>query len=545
MKILTVIPARGGSKGIPRKNIKMMCGRPLISYVIETLKKSRYNMDIAVSSDDEEILHVAEKYGAITVLRPARISTDEVTLDPVIHHAVASIEKDLDTQYNYVITVQPTSPLLTTKTLDDAITIMIERQYDTIISVVNSPKLSWRQEDNSYLPNYKERVNRQYMDKNLVETGAFLISRREVVSELTRIGPNVSVYEVPAAESVDIDNIEDWWIVEKKLSRKTIMIRVDGYQEIGMGHIYRGLQLIEAMTESNVFFVLNKKSDLGIMKIQKLCYPFIIINQDDEIPQIIKEKNVDIVINDILNTNIEYMNMLRNNNVRIINFEDVGEGAYLADAVINDLYEKSNNDTKFYWGSKYYLIRNEFLLETPKEFSSEVREIVVAFGGTDPLDITQKVTNILRKVVEGKTIHCTIILGLGYKNRNRIEESLNGLESQFDIVQDVKTMSTYMKKADLAISSQGRTMLEFASMAVPTILIAEHTRESKHEFGSLQNGFLNMGIGDQIDDVTLYKTIQWLIECEQIRKAMHKTMLKTDLKHGFKRVKKIIFGEDE
>lgn len=542
MRILSVIPARGGSKGIPRKNIKLLCGKPLISYVIRTLKESSFDMDIVVSSDDEEILVIASRYGADPIMRPEKLATDDVTLDPVIYHAVTQMEQKNGYQYDYVLTIQPTSPLLQTETLDSAVRSMIEKDYDTLISAVNAPRLSWRMEDGVYVPNYKKRVNRQYMDKNYVETGGFVISKRKVVTEHSRFGEKLSVYEVSPKEGIDIDNIEDWWLVEKHLKRKKIMIRVDGYLKIGLGHIYRGLQLIESLTDSDVFFVLHAKSDTGIKKIESSFYPYIVINDNAELPELIKKYQVDIVINDILNTTVAYMEMLRQCNVRIINFEDLGEGAFLADAVINDLYDKQNDDPKFYWGSDYYLIRDEFLLAESREFSDTVKEIIVLFGGTDPQDLTGRTVAVLRKVAADRDIHITIILGMGYDKRHNLEMILHGCEDKFSIVQDVRRMTDYMRKADLAISAMGRTMLELAAMSVPTILLAEHARESRHEFGGLENGFLNMGIGIELEEKTLYETIVWLIECTQVRRAMHAEMRKKDLRHGFSRVEKIIMG---
>lgn len=544
MKILSVIPARGGSKGIPRKNVKLLCGKPLITYVIDTLKASNFDMDIVVSSDDEEILVVSSRAGAHPIMRPKELATDDVTLDPVIYHAVTEMEMQTGSKYDYIITVQPTSPLLRANTLDCAIQSMMEQDYDTLVSAVNNPKLSWRQEEGVFIPNYKKRVNRQYMDKNYVETGGFVISKRNVVTEHSRFGKKLSIHEVSPRESIDIDNIEDWWLVEKYLKRKKIMIRVDGYLKIGLGHIYRGLQLIESLTDSDVFFVLKSKSDTGIKKIEDSFYPYIVINEDAELPELIQKHQVDIVINDILNTTTEYMHMLKQCNVRIVNFEDLGEGAFLADAVINDLYEKQNDDPRFYWGSDYYLIRDEFLLADSREFSDTVREIIVLFGGTDPQDLTGRTVSVLKKVVADRDMHVTVILGMGYDKRQNLEMMLSGWGDKFSIVQDVRRMTDYMRRADLAISSMGRTMLELAAMSVPTILLAEHARESRHEFGGLENGFLNMGIGVELEEKTLYETILWLIECRQVRRAMHAEMRKKDLRHGFSRVEKIIMGSE-
>jgi len=104
-------------------------------------------------------------------------------------------------------------------------------------------------------------------------------------------------------------------------------------------------------------------------------------------------------------------------------------------------------------------------------------------------------------------------------------------------------MSEFMGKADIAISSQGRTMLELAAMGVPTIIMSENEREATHEFGTIKNGYLNLGSGLEVSENTIYETINWLIQCPQIRRNMSQQMLEKDLLHGYDRVKKIVLGQ--
>lgn len=110
MKILVIIPARGGSKGIPRKNVRLIAGKPLISYAIANATKSKYNVDVVVSTDDEEIMFVSQKYSAEIVKRPIELALDHITLDPVIEHATRVQESKKGCIYDIVITMQPTSP---------------------------------------------------------------------------------------------------------------------------------------------------------------------------------------------------------------------------------------------------------------------------------------------------------------------------------------------------------------------------------------------------------------------------------------------------
>jgi spore coat polysaccharide biosynthesis predicted glycosyltransferase SpsG len=497
-------------------------------------------MDIIVSTDDEEIKHVAESFGAGTLDRPESLAGDSVTLDPVIFHAVNKMEEIKGYKYDIVITMQPTSPKLSSDTLNKAIDYLIQNNYDTVLSGVNDPHLSWRIEDGKCVPNYTKRLNRQYLPKDLKETGAFVITRREFVQENSRFGSNVSVYEVPESESGDIDTVQDWCVAEMELNKKTILIRVDGYPQIGMGHVYRGLQIAYGLMEHKIIFVLSEKSEIGIAKIESSHYPFEVIKADEEILGLIDKYNADIVINDILNTTEEYVGKLKEKGIRVVNFEDLGTGAYAADATVNALYDGENNDTIFF-GSDYYLIRDEFVIAKPKEFCETPNEILVLFGGTDPQNLTKKTLNALLSIDEIDKMHITVILGMGYDKKDEIEK-IAGDKSNVTIVQDVKLMSEYMSKADIAIGSQGRTMLELAAMGVPTVLMSQNSREATHEFGGIKNGYLNLGAGADVDETTIGKTVDWLINCPSIRKNMREQMLTRDLRHGMMRVKKIILG---
>ena len=539
MKCVVIIPARGGSKGIPKKNVRFMAGKPLISYAITCAKNCKFGFDVVVTSDDEEIQSVAQNYGAEIINRPAELAGDSITLDPVIYHAVLATEDKKGIKYDYVITMQPTSPLLSVGTLEKAFEFFLNGGFDTVISGVNDPRLSWHIEGDVCVPNYSERVNRQYMMKDLKETGAFVVTKREFVRENGRFGKKISIYEMPEREAGDIDTPQDWWIAETELNKKNILIRLDGYSKIGMGHIYRGLQLASGFIDHNIRFVISEKSDIGIEKIKESHYPYTVIHDNDEIFDLIKKFNADIVINDILNTGEEYVSRLKDIGVRVINFEDEGVGSNLADAVINALYEKESSDKKRYYGSDYYLIRDEFAIRPIKEFSENVHEVLVLFGGTDPCNLTEKT---LRAIMDIEGVHITVILGLGYDNKENITKMVAD-KSNIEVLYNVKMMSDYMRRADMAISSQGRTMLELAAMGVPTVIMSENEREATHEFGSIKNGYLNLGSGYLVSEKTLFETVNWLIQCPQIRKNMRQQMLEKDLIHGFKRVKEIILGE--
>ncbi len=542
MQILAVIPARGGSKGIPKKNIRLMNGKPLISYSINNAKNSRYITDVFVTTDSNEISEVAEEYGVEIIKRDESLSSDLITLDPVVFHAKNCAEKIKNKKYDVVVTLQPTSPLLKTETLDNAIEYFINGNYDTVISVINKPHLSWGMQENKIIPLYKERKNRQELPPQYFETGAFLIAKADCVKNSTRIGKNVSVFEVAENESIDIDNKNDWLLTENLMKRKKIIFRAEGYKELGLGHIYNCITLAFSMIEHDVLIVISEKSAEGIEKIRETNLPYKIIKHESEINKIIEDFKPDIWVNDCLNTTKEYIESLKSKIKRVVTIEDLGSGIEAADAVINALY-KPINDKHVYSGYKYVCLRDEFQTEQPAKFSEKVKNVLVMFGGTDPTNLNKRLYNSILKFSDKyKDIKFNFITGIGY------DAEKNGVITQKDkniyVYPNVPRVTTYMKHADLAITSQGRTIFELAAMGVPSIVLSQNKREQTHLFARLEHGFFNLGIGKDVEQNLIENTLDWLINTQAIRKNMYDLMLSYRLKEGLQRVKNIIIGDN-
>ena len=195
MSILIIIPARGGSKGIPRKNLRPLNGKPLIFHSLELANEIRNIADIFVSSDDDEIIHIVEKFGTRTLKRDPNLAKDQTTLDPVIHDAYEQAQKITNKNYDIVITLQPTSPLLTKRSLQKALERLNGNpSIDTIISAEDDTHLTWRNINDKFEPNYEKRVNRQHLPKIYKETGGFIITRAENVTPTNRIGKNIELF---------------------------------------------------------------------------------------------------------------------------------------------------------------------------------------------------------------------------------------------------------------------------------------------------------------------------------------------------------------
>jgi CMP-N-acetylneuraminic acid synthetase len=541
-KILVVIPARGGSKGIPRKNIRLLNHKPLISYPINIAQSSKYVDDIVVTTDDSEIALLSEKFGASVIRRSEELAGDDVPLDPVVYDAMVQKEKLAFDEYDIVVTLQPTSPLLKSSTLDMAIEKFEDFAVDSVLSVVDDRHLSWGYDEKNerYFPNYIERKNRQYLPKDFRETGAILITRRQFVHEDSRLGTNLDLIEVSRQESVDIDNYEDWWIAENYLQKKRVAIVVNAYDEIGTGHVYRCLSIASKLVFHDVLFLLDEQHQLGIDIIGNYNYPFKLHDGEDDLLKILKEYSPEIVVNDILDTSKEYITQLKDAGYFVVNFEDLGTGTEVADVVFDALYEHDVDEKNVFTGHKYYILKDEFYFQPQKIITQKVENILVTFGGTDPNNFTEKVIDsILATSYDGRI---NVILGLGYDGLERLIDKYESNQA-VQIYRNVSDISEFMFKADMIFTSAGRTMYEVCSLGVPTICLCQNERELTHVFANESNGFINMGLGADVGKQQIIDEFVKLVNDYELRSEMNRKMLDVDLKDGFENIWSIIREE--
>lgn len=539
MKILAVIPARGGSKGIPRKNIRLMNKKPLIYYAIHNAKNCPFITDTVVTTDDAEIAEVAAQYGAAVIKRDPALADDQTTLDPVVCDAVVRMEQEKGAVYDAVLTLQPTSPLLTVQTLTKAVESFLHSDFDTYISACNQPHLAWSEQNGKVYPLYRERLNRQLLPPNYVETGAFFLTKRQFVAPNSRMGKRISVYEIPEREAIDIDTVYDWIICENQLKRKKIILRCDGYKILGMGHIYRCLTLAYHLMGHDLLFVTRKDCPEGLQKLKDSYFPCRTIADDEDFFALLREEQPDIVVNDCLDTEEDYIKTLKSLSGRVVTFEDLGRGRLVADAAVNALYEEQNPLPNQYYGEKYIDLRDEFIPEEPITVRENVSNVFVMFGGTDPSNLTERIYRLAQKYTKTHDITFTFVAGLSYNC------TAHGIlpDTRIEVHQEIRRVTDLMKKADLAFTSQGRTVFELASMGIPSIVLAQNKREQLHTFAQMKNGFLNLGLGRAVMDETIEKTFEWLCSTYEIRKDMNRLMRMHDLKSGMDRIKKIVLGE--
>ncbi|KOS66678.1 acylneuraminate cytidylyltransferase [Lysinibacillus contaminans] len=224
-KILAVIPARGGSKAVPRKNIKDLAGKPLIAWTIEEAKKSKYIDRVILSSEDDEIIEVAKKYGCeVPFKRPLELAQDDTPgIEPVLH----ALEQCPG--YDYVVLLQPTSPLRTVGDIDGCIEKLLTSGEDFCVSVTESdksPYWMYKIENDKMVPLLKQEkriVRRQELPKVYALNGAVYVGKvKKLVQRKSFIDASTKAYVMKFSNSLDIDTELDLLFANIILEKKEI-----------------------------------------------------------------------------------------------------------------------------------------------------------------------------------------------------------------------------------------------------------------------------------------------------------------------------------
>jgi len=224
-EVLAIIPARGGSKGIPRKNLALLCGKPLIQYTIDAAKGSKFITKLILSSDDEEIIEYCKSQNVeVFFKRSAVLAKDNIPMLPIIKHAVSFLEENMSYKPDYIILLQPTSPLRAEKHIDEAINMLINSDVDSIVSVVEVPHnfnpYSIMKLEDSYLKpflEYDENMNlRQMKPKFYARNGAaiYAFTCNCLTTKNSIYGDKILPYFMRKEESIDIDDEFDLKIAE-------------------------------------------------------------------------------------------------------------------------------------------------------------------------------------------------------------------------------------------------------------------------------------------------------------------------------------------
>lgn len=225
-KIVAIIPARGGSKGIPKKNIKILAGKPLIVYSIEASLKCKNINRTIVSTDDKEIAEISKRYGAEVIERPRELSKDDTPTILAIRHVVNHLKREENYRTDVVVILQPTSPLREAADIDDAIEKFLKTCPDLVVSVSEAkhhPFWSFKTQEDKLVPFVKDGfkiTRRQDLPKIYVPNGAIYVISKETIEKDNFFEGDTRAITMSEDRSIDIDSMLDFKIAESLIKER-------------------------------------------------------------------------------------------------------------------------------------------------------------------------------------------------------------------------------------------------------------------------------------------------------------------------------------
>ena len=508
-KLIVMIPARIGSKGIPQKVTRPFNGQPLIFSAIN-VALSIPDAHVFVNTDSKKIETIVKKKYADSVnvyFRPDDLGLDDVTLDLLALNFV----KENDFTNDILVTIQPTSPLLRYETLVNILDVFQANELSTVLTVVESKKLEWELGTNGlFIKKYKSRLNRQQLDASYTETGAVVICDTSVlVKHQSRFGDSIICVPVSKEESIDIDDYSDWILAQALANGREILFMTLANKKVGSGHFHRTISLANCFPDYLVEFILFDTDDEWLDYLNSLNYSNTSVSSRSKAFDLATTINPSLVVLDILNTTEEEIALVRDisSAVNVISFEDLGTGSLKTDLTINELYPPVNDECEHILsGPRFCFFRDEFL--DLKVMPRHLREndIVISFGGTDPNDLTLRILRVLDDYEQRLKIR--VIVGLGATRLvGEIKKHASESRHLIDFSDLNGEIAGEWMNAKLGICGGGRTVYEFAVCDTQTIVLCQNSRELTHLYSSKVNGIDNLGLHSEVHDSDIHNAI--------------------------------------
>lgn len=490
-----VIPAIKKNAVIPDQLVKKLAGVTLIERALNIAKACARGQDIIVLTDSEEIGLICDRNGARHVLnRSLRFHTWDIVAE------MRELLLALAVEYCNCLVLRASCPLLTWVDLEAAYKHFCATNADILLTVKSVHQRLWKTSQN-LLESILADAGTSPAPEYVVETRALLVLKLDIFARQSGARLRVMPWFLKD-RGLEILDYQDWWICERLLERRHVVFVVAGHPAIGLGHVYRALMLAHEITAHQITFVCTRESDLAAESIASRDYH--VLRQGNEpLWQTVLNQRPDLVINDFLNTDAAYMSHLAGS-CRLVNFEDEGSGARLANLVINALYDHCGDYPRVRCGPAYFCLRDEFLHARRNLLRGQARVLLITFGGTDQRNMSLRTLNIVAPICLAYGIAIRIVTGPGYAHGEILEKRLAQLGNPLiTFTAATNIMSRMMEGADLAICSAGRTVYELAHMRVPGIVLATHEREARHTFARPRNGFVFAGLMDAITDLRL------------------------------------------
>jgi CMP-N-acetylneuraminic acid synthetase/spore coat polysaccharide biosynthesis predicted glycosyltransferase SpsG len=530
LRVLAVIPARGGTDRVPYLNIKRLGDRPLLAWTIAAAKAVPAIDRVIVSTDDDRVADVAQAAGAeVPFRRPAELAGDIPSLKPVIVHAVRELEAQGD-RYDVVVALQASSPFREASAIAAALERLAGSSSDAVVSVTEDRTLAWRAEGGWLRPLFEKEGRRDEQPPVYKENGAVVALRRAVLDGPTRFGAKIGYLALDKRAAFTVHDLEDFWMAERLLRQPRILFRVDGSAAIGMGHVYRSLAIADALRESSradVAFLMTADHAEGIQTVSRYGYPVRVAARAglETLLEHLRDYSPEILVNDLPALDKRYLEALAHVGATTVNLvdalDDLERTEALAQVIVSVMNEERETPENFYGGPAYAILRRHFRDSGPeKELRAEPRLLLLSFGGSDPQALTLKAARALRALPE--RIEIVAVAGPAFACRREFEALAAELGRKLPLIRQAEGhIVELMLEADLVLCSGGMSVYEIAALGTPGLVLAQNLREEGRMRAFARHGTVQyLGLGSDVDERAIASAAEGLLGDVERRREM-------------------------
>ncbi len=499
--LLAIVPARGDSRGVPNKNLRSLGGRPLVAHTLEAVVASGTAARMLLSSEHEPMLRWAMLHGYEVHERPSRLAGDGVALSAVAAHLADELDWTGD-----IAVFPPSAPFRSAASIRDAVAAFAAApDADSLATAVRERHPFW-------LDEHDDLARARPLPGVLRETGSIqLVRARALRAGRELITPSHVLFESAPDEGLTIESNDDLVLARRRVERGTVVFRLRANARVGSGHVHHCLQLADELADQRLCFLLVDCDPFVATLIDEHGYAH---RTETDLAADLAELGGDgprLVVNDVLDTTEREVLVQRAAGFRVVNVEDLGPGARLADWVVNALYAPDEGTgAHVSSGPAYATLRTEFLHLPPKEIRELPRRVLISFGGTDPGRLGPRCARLLQGRLEDVQIR--VVVGHGAAD----EDFPAGIE----VARHVRSMAAEMIEADLVLTSAGRTVYEAAATGTPVAVLAQGARDATHAHLSYTSGVVFLGIGPLVDDAHVIGVVERLLADHVLRREL-------------------------
>jgi spore coat polysaccharide biosynthesis predicted glycosyltransferase SpsG len=529
LRVVAIVPARGGTDRVPYLNIKRLGDGPLLAHTLDAARGSRYVDRVVVSTDDAHVAEVARAHGAeVPFLRPPELAADLPSLKPVVAHAVHALEAAGD-RIDLVVVLQATTPFREGSAVDEAIDRLTGGPFDTVVSVTEDRTLNWREEDGRLVPLFEKEGRREEQAPVYKENGAVVVMRRAVVDGATRFGERVGWLVLDKRAGFTVYDLEDFWMAERLLRQPRVLFRVDGSSSVGMGHVFRSLAIAEALrglSRADIAFLMSADHTEGLVTVSRAGYAVRVVGDRKEETYLdhIRDFAPAILINDLPAVDRSYLTALSHLGATTVNLvdtiDDLETTEHYAQVIVSVMNDDRETPEGFYVGPRYAILREHFRGQPAKEVRDQPKLVLLSFGGSDPQGLTLKAARALQDL--DPAVELVAVAGPAFSFRREFEALSAALPRRVPLINEAGGhIAELMLEADVMVGSGGMSVYEIAALGTPGIILGQNAREDGRMRDFAGHGTVEyLGLGTEVDETVVASAVRALLADPERRRAM-------------------------